>query len=84
MKRYGAKGLAWVKVTDQGFNGPIAKFFDEATRSQLTSILEAETGDLLLFVADKQSVVADSLGALRLKLGKDLQLIDEKNLISFG
>lgn len=78
VKRYGAKGLAWVKVTDQGFNGPIAKFFDEATRSQLTSILEAETGDLLLFVADKQSVVADSLGALRLKLGKDLQLIDEK------
>ncbi|WP_396234646.1 aspartate--tRNA ligase [Caldifermentibacillus hisashii] len=78
VKRYGAKGLAWVKVTDQGFNGPIAKFFDEATRSQLTSILEAETGDLLLFVADKQSVVADSLCALRLKLGKDLQLIDEK------
>lgn len=78
VKRYGAKGLAWVKVTDQGFNGPIAKFFDEATRSQLTSILEAETGDLLLFVADKQSVVANSLGALRLKLGKDLQLIDEK------
>lgn len=78
VKRYGAKGLAWVKVTDQGFNGPIAKFFDEATRSQLTSILEAETDDLLLFVADKQSVVADSLGALRLKLGKDLQLIDEK------
>lgn len=78
VKRYGAKGLAWVKVTDQGFNGPIAKFFDEATRSQLTSILEAETGDLLLFVADKQLVVADSLGALRLKLGKDLQLIDEK------
>jgi aspartyl-tRNA synthetase len=78
VKRYGAKGLAWVKVTDQGFNGPIAKFFDEAARSQLTSILEAETGDLLLFVADKKSVVADSLGALRLKLGKDLQLIDEK------
>lgn len=78
VKRYGAKGLAWVKVTDQGFNGPIAKFFDEAARSQLTSILEAETGDLLLFVADKKAVVADSLGALRLKLGKDLQLIDEK------
>jgi len=78
VKRYGAKGLAWVKVIDQGFNGPIAKFFDEAARSQLTSILEAETGDLLLFVADKKSVVADSLGALRLKLGKDLQLIDEK------
>ncbi len=80
VKRYGAKGLAWVKVTDQGFNGPIAKFFDEAARSQLTSILQAETGDLLLFVADKQSVVADSLGALRLKLGKDLQLIDEKKI----
>jgi len=78
VKRYGAKGLAWVKVTEQGFNGPIAKFFDEAVRSQLTSLMEAEAGDLLLFVADKKSVVADSLGALRIKLGKDLKLIDEQ------
>lgn len=78
VKRYGAKGLAWVKVVEQGFNGPIAKFFDEDAQNQLKSIFEAESGDLLLFVADKKSVVADSLGALRLKLGKELELIDDK------
>lgn len=77
VKRYGAKGLAWVKVTEDGFNGPIAKFFNEADQTQLKSIFAAEAGDLLVFVADKKSVVADSLGALRLKFGKDLQLIDE-------
>ncbi|MBW7651384.1 aspartate--tRNA ligase [Anoxybacillus sp. ST4] len=75
--RYGAKGLAWLKVESDGLKGPIAKFFNEEEQKQMIQTLEAEVGDLLLFVADKKSVVADSLGALRLKLGKDLQLIDE-------
>jgi len=75
--RYGAKGLAWLKVEEDGLKGPIAKFFNEDEQKQMMQTLEAEAGDLLLFVADKKSVVADSLGALRLKLGKDLQLIDE-------
>lgn len=75
--RYGAKGLAWLKVEADGLKGPIAKFFTEDEQKQMMQTLEAETGDLLLFVADKKSVVADALGALRLKLGKDLQLIDE-------
>lgn len=75
--RYGAKGLAWLKVEDDGLKGPIAKFFKEDEQKQMMQTLEAEVGDLLLFVADKKSVVADSLGALRLKLGKDLKLIDE-------
>ncbi|WP_297991822.1 aspartate--tRNA ligase [Anoxybacillus sp.] len=75
--RYGAKGLAWLKVESDGLKGPIAKFFNEEEQKQMMQTLEAEAGDLLLFVADKKSVVADSLGALRLKLGKDLQLIDE-------
>ncbi|TDL34445.1 aspartate--tRNA ligase [Jeotgalibacillus sp. S-D1] len=75
--RYGAKGLAWLKVTSEGFNGPIAKFFGEDEQADLTSASEAQEGDLLLFVADKKSVVADALGALRLKLGKALGLIDE-------
>jgi aspartyl-tRNA synthetase len=75
--RYGAKGLAWLKVEDGELKGPIAKFFSEEEQDQLKKAAEAESGDLLLFVADKKSVVADALGALRLKLGKELGLIDE-------
>ncbi|SEP92444.1 aspartate--tRNA ligase [Piscibacillus halophilus] len=74
---YGAKGLAWMKVDGETFTGPIAKFFSEEEVKQLSAKLDASNNDLLLFVADKASVVADSLGALRLKLGKDLGLIDE-------
>jgi aspartyl-tRNA synthetase len=77
VKIYGAKGLAWIKVTEEGFTGPIVKFFDDNIQNQLKALFDAEAGDLLLFVADKKSVVADSLGALRLKLGKELGLIDE-------
>ncbi|WP_028392046.1 aspartate--tRNA ligase [Bacillus cihuensis] len=73
---YGAKGLAWLKVEEDGLKGPIAKFFTEEDQAQLSSIVEAETGDLLLFVADKKNVVADALGSLRIKLGKDRGLID--------
>ncbi|MCL6586324.1 MAG: aspartate--tRNA ligase [Anoxybacillus sp.] len=75
--RYGAKGLAWLKVEEDGLKGPIAKFFTEAEQENFMQALAAEIGDLLLFVADKKTVVADALGALRLKLGKELKLIDE-------
>lgn len=75
--RYGAKGLAWMKVEAEGLKGPISKFFNEEDAANLTHALQAEEGDLLLFVADKPSVVADSLGALRQKLAKDLDLIDQ-------
>ncbi|CAG9607981.1 aspartate--tRNA ligase [Pseudoneobacillus rhizosphaerae] len=74
---YGAKGLAWLKVEADGLKGPIAKFFTEEDQTTLKKLLEANVGDLLLFVADKANVVADSLGALRLKLGKELNLIDQ-------
>ncbi|KGR88216.1 aspartate--tRNA ligase [Ureibacillus massiliensis 4400831 = CIP 108448 = CCUG 49529] len=74
---YGAKGLAWIKVTEEGFTGPIAKFFEGEIVEEITSATNAESGDLLLFVADKSPVVAASLGALRMKLGKELGLIDE-------
>jgi aspartyl-tRNA synthetase len=74
---YGAKGLAWLKVDAEGLKGPIAKFFSVEDVQALTASLEASEGDLLLFVADKKSVVADSLGALRSKLGKELNLIDQ-------
>ncbi|MEX3744903.1 MULTISPECIES: aspartate--tRNA ligase [Lysinibacillus] len=74
---YGAKGLAWLKVTEEGLNGPIAKFFDDALAAALIERMKAEVGDILVFVADKAPVVAASLGALRTKLGQDLGLIDE-------
>ncbi|WP_223702850.1 aspartate--tRNA ligase [Sutcliffiella deserti] len=74
---YGAKGLAWLKVESDGLKGPIAKFFNEEEQQSFIQILDAAEGDLLLFVADKKSVVADALGALRMKLGKELGLIDE-------
>jgi aspartyl-tRNA synthetase len=74
---YGAKGLAWLKVEADGLKGPIAKFFTEEESKAISATLEANVGDLLVFVADKKSVVADSLGALRLKLGKELDLIDQ-------
>ncbi|KAA1040019.1 aspartate--tRNA ligase [Macrococcus equipercicus] len=76
-KIYGAKGLAWVKVTAEGLNGPIAKFFDEAITTELLETTAAEAGDLVLFVADKQDVVNASLANLRNKLGKELGLIDD-------
>ncbi|MFP3321472.1 aspartate--tRNA ligase [Planococcus sp. SIMBA_160] len=75
--RYGAKGLAWLKVEDGGVKGPIAKFFEGEMADSLIATAEAEAGDLLLFVADSKTVVADALGALRMKLGKDLDLIDQ-------
>ncbi len=75
--RHGAKGLAWLKVDGEGLKGPIAKFFEEQEANSLIEAANAEAGDLLLFVADKKSVVADALGALRMKMGKELNLIDE-------
>ncbi|WP_239749216.1 aspartate--tRNA ligase [Mammaliicoccus sp. H-M34] len=73
---YGAKGLAWVKVTDEGLNGPISKFFSEEHAAELLSNTQANAGDLVLFVADKKDVVAASLAQLRNKLGKERGLID--------
>ncbi|WP_411333493.1 aspartate--tRNA ligase [Metabacillus indicus] len=77
VSQYGAKGLAWLKAEEQELKGPISKFFAEEEQAALRTVTEAEAGDLLLFVADKKSVVADALGALRLKLGRELGLIDE-------
>lgn len=73
---YGAKGLAWVKVVEDGLNGPIARFFDEMNVDKLQSLTQAKAGDLVLFVADSKEVVAQSLGALRVKLAKELNLLD--------
>lgn len=75
---YGAKGLAWLKVEEEEVKGPISKFLSDEEKAAIKDKSKANSGDLLLFVADKSSVVYDSLGALRLKLGKDLGLIDEE------
>lgn len=75
--RYGGKGLAWIQVKDGEWRGPIVKFLKEEEIAALTERLNVEEGDLLTFSADKPKVVADVLGNLRLKLGKELNLINE-------
>ncbi|HCY0818980.1 aspartate--tRNA ligase [Staphylococcus aureus] len=77
---YGAKGLAWVKVVEDGLTGPIGRFFETENVETLLTLTGAEAGDLVMFVADKPNVVAQSLGALRVKLAKELGLIDEAKL----
>lgn len=74
-KQHGAKGLAWVKVADSELTGPVAKFLTDLT-SQLTEALQLENNDLVLFVADTLEVANAALGALRVRLGKELDLID--------
>ena len=74
-KQHGAKGLAWVKVTDGELSGPVAKFLTDLT-SQLTEALQLENNDLVLFVADTLEVANAALGALRVRLAKELDLID--------
>ncbi|WP_019850930.1 aspartate--tRNA ligase [Desulfitobacterium sp. PCE1] len=74
---YGAKGLAYIVLAEEGIKSPIAKFFTEEQLNDLIAKLKGETGDILFFVADKEAVVADALGHLRLELGKRLGLIPE-------
>lgn len=77
---YGAKGLAWICYTEEGLKSPITKFFSQETIDKMTAATQAETGDLLLFVADKPKVVAAALGQLRLEMGRRLNLIDPDKL----
>ena len=74
-KQHGAKGLAWVKVVDGELTGPVAKFLTDLS-SELTTALQLEENDLVLFVADTLDVANAALGALRVRLGKELGLID--------
>ncbi|PJC87684.1 aspartate--tRNA ligase [Vibrio sp. HA2012] len=78
---YGAKGLAWMKVNDraagmEGIQSPVAKFLSEDVVNAILERTEADSGDIILFGADKSNVVAEAMGALRLKLGTDLELTD--------
>ncbi|HDJ27837.1 MAG TPA: aspartate--tRNA ligase [Proteobacteria bacterium] len=78
VKVYGAKGLAWIKITADGWQSPIVKFFAEQEVEALKESMQVEDGDLLLFVADQPAIVNESLGRLRLHLAKMMNLIDEE------
>jgi len=76
-KVYGAKGLAWMKVTDKGLESSITKFFDEAALDGISRAMDAQPGDLLLFGADRPRIVNDTLGHIRLEMAERLGLIDD-------
>ena len=72
---YGAKGMAWIKLADGEWQSPIAKFLSDAEKEEILKITGAASGDLILFIADNDKVVHDSLANLRLLLGEKLRLI---------
>ena len=74
---FGAKGLAYIKLGADGISSPIAKFLSEDEMKAIIEKTEAKTGDAIFIVADKKKVVAAALGALRLRIGKDLDLINK-------
>ena len=75
---FGAKGIAWTKLTDEGWQSPIAKFLSETEQKEIERIAGAEIGDAILFSADIAKIVYDALGNLRLYLAEKLGLIPEK------
>jgi len=77
---YGAKGMAWIAYTPEGTKSAITKFFSEDLLENIAKTAKIEEGDLLLIVADKPSIVAQALGALRLEMARRLNLIDENKL----
>ncbi|WP_338823439.1 Aspartate--tRNA ligase [Moorella humiferrea] len=77
---YGAKGLAWMAITTEGVRSPIVKFFTAEELQELMKVMQAREGDLLLFVADSETIAAGTLGALRLELGRRLSLYDPGQL----
>lgn len=82
IERFGAKGLAWLKVTDEGLAGPIAKFFPEA--ADLIAAIGGKVGDLLLFGAGRADVVNATLDYLRRQTAKELELIDQEKPWAFA
>jgi len=80
VKLYGAKGMAWISMKEEGMQSPITKFFTDDEIAALLERTGAETGDIIFFVGDKDKVVYDSLGHLRLKFAEKLDLIDKNEL----
>ena len=77
VKIYGAKGMAWISMKEDGMQSPITKFFKEDEIEKLLKKVDAKTGDIIFFVGDTDKVVFDSLGNLRLKLAEKLELIKQ-------
>nr|WP_312575873.1 aspartate--tRNA ligase [Sedimentibacter sp.] len=77
VKTYGAKGLAWFKFENGAFESPISKFLSENEINELMKTIEIKDGDIAFIVADKESVVNTALGALRIEIARDKNLIDE-------
>ena len=83
VKTYKAKGLAWIQLKEDGVKSSIAKFLTDDVINAIVKTMNAEEGDAILIVADKDSVVLQSLGALRLHLAKEFDLIKDKNEFNF-
>lgn len=76
---FGAKGLAWAKLTEGGWQSPIAKFLTDIEQKEIERIVSAKPGDVILFLADAEKIVHDALGNLRLRVGERLGLISEND-----
>lgn len=83
VKTYKAKGLAWIQIKEDGVKSSISKFLTDDVTNSIVKTMNAETGDAIFIVADKNSVVFQSLGALRLELAKQFDLIKDKNEFNF-
>ena len=77
----GAKGMAWINVTDKELKSPITKFLTQEEIDQILAAVQAKPGDLLLFAADNEAVASKVLGILRLEIGKRLRLMDPDHLV---
>ena len=84
VKTYRAKGLAWIQLKEDGVKSSLAKFLTDDVTENIVKTMGAETGDAIFIVADKDSVVLQSLGALRLELAKQFDLIKDKNEFNFA
>lgn len=80
VKDFGAKGLAWIKIREDGITSPIAKFLSNEELDNIIEKMDGEKGDLLLFVADRANVVSDSLGNLRNEVARKLDIIDKDTM----
>ncbi|WP_244833044.1 aspartate--tRNA ligase [Clostridium sp. BJN0001] len=83
VKTYKAKGLAWIQLKENGIKSSIAKFLTDEVTEKIVKTMDAETGDAILIVADKNPVVFQSLGALRIELSKQFDLVKDKNEYNF-
>lgn len=80
VSQYGAKGLAWIAIREEGISSTIAKFLSEEELAAIVDAMDGKPGDLLMFVADSKETTHASLGALRLELARRLELIDDTEL----